>query len=88
MTGKEKKMDFRDKVRQTGQRLAELMVALTTIAVVAGFAVSQGLMLSQIVNALRVDSYISVGIGVEMVFLIFSLVWIPAWMLAYAFRSK
>jgi hypothetical protein len=81
-------MNFRDKVRQTGQRLAELMVALTTIAVVAGFAVSQGLMLSQIVNALRVDSYISVGIGVEMVFLIFSLVWIPAWMLAYAFRSK
>ena len=88
MTGKEKKMDFRDKVRQTGQRLAELMVALTTIAVVAGFAVSQGLMLSQIVNALRVDSYISVGIGVEMVFLLFTLVWVPAWMLAYTFRSK
>ena len=88
MTGKEKKMDFRDKVRQTGQRLAELMVALTTIAVVAGFAVSQGLMLSQIVNALRVDSYISVGIGVEMVFLLFTLVGVPAWMLAYTFRSK
>jgi hypothetical protein len=81
-------MNFRDKVRQTGQRLAELMVALTTIAVVAGFAVSQGLMLSQIVNALRVDSYISVGIGVEMVFLLFTLVWVPVWMLAYAFRSK
>jgi len=40
------------------------------------------------VNALRVDSYISVGIGVEMVFLLFTLVWVPVWMLAYAFRSK
>ena len=81
-------MNFRDKVRQTGQRLAELMVALTTIAVVAGFAGSHPLTVSQIVNALRVDSYISVGIGVEMVFLLFTLVWVPVWMLAYAFRSK
>jgi|19_taG_2_1085344.scaffolds.fasta_scaffold114293_2 hypothetical protein len=81
-------MNFRDKAREVGHRLVELMVALTTVAVVAGFAISQGLMLSQVVNALRLDSYISVGVGVEMVFLIFSLVWIPAWMLAYAFRSK
>jgi len=62
-------------------------VDIAAIVLVAGlvmfFLLLQGVVLSSVVNAWRMDTYLPSIIGIEAVFLLFSLVWAPLWCLVH-----
>ena len=64
------------------------VATLAVLLVVVIFAGVQGVVLSIVINTLRVDTYIAPIVGLEIVFLLISLVWIPIWvLLAYNKRK-
>ena len=66
----------------------EVIATLTVLVLVVILGLAQGLVLTNVINTMRLDTYITSAVGVEIVFLLFSLVWVPIWcLLAYNKRK-
>jgi len=72
------------KIKEIILRGINAIAILATAALVVSFLLLQGIVFSSVVNAWRLDTYISPIVGIEVVFLLFSLGWVPlACLLAY-----
>jgi len=69
-------------------RCIDVFSILVTLAIVLFFMVSQGVILSSVFNTLKLDTYLEIATGVEIIFLLFTLVWLPLWLLVAYGKSK
>ena len=69
-------------------RCVDVLSIVLVMGLVLTFIFSQGLILSSVVNSVRVDTYIAPIVGVEIVFLLVSLVWLPGWCLVAYNKRK
>ena len=69
-------------------RCVDILSIVLVMGLVLTFILSQGLILSSVVNSVRVDTYIAPIVGVEIVFLLVSLMWLPAWCLVAYNKRK
>ena len=69
------------KIKEIIIRSVDAAAIVLVAALVMFFLLLQGVVLSSVVNAWRLDTYIPPIVGIEAVFLLFSLVWAPLWCL-------
>jgi len=58
-------------------RLVDVLIILIIISCMALYIGSSGLLITNVVNTLRVDSYIGIVTGLEISLLTFMLIWAP-----------
>jgi len=75
------------KVKSVLVRCIDAFTVLVTLCIIIVFMISQGIILTSVINMLRLDTYINVATGVELVFLVFTLLWLPVWSLV-AYNKK
>jgi len=62
-------------------RCIDVFSILVTIAIVIFVMISQGVVLTSVINVWKLDTYLELTTGVEIVFLLFTLLWLPLWLL-------
>jgi len=67
-----------DRLKRFLNASAEVFAMLLVLAGGIAYIAMTGLTLTFVINELRLDTYIGIGTGVEIVMLIFLLVWVPA----------
>jgi|ETNvirnome_2_300_1030623.scaffolds.fasta_scaffold44630_2 hypothetical protein len=70
-----------DKLKLWLHTVLHLVAALIVATLVAGHILTAGIITTGVVNAWRLDSYITPATGVGIVLLVFMVVWAPLWFL-------
>ena len=72
---------MQSKIKKLLMRCMDVLSILVTLVIVLFFMISQGVILSSVINTLKLDTYLEMATGVQIVFLLFTLLWLPLWLL-------
>ena len=77
-----------DKIKNFILKAVDVLAKLVLLLFAMIFILSQGIVVTVVVNALRMDTYLPPLVGIEMVFLLFSLLWVPLWCLVVYSKKR
>ncbi len=69
-----------DKMRAFLRRSVDVLLVFIALAATAAYFLFNGMILTDVINSLRLDTYVSLDVGLGIVFLILSLGWGPVWL--------
>lgn len=80
--------DMKIKLKLVLQRLVETLYVFSLLLGLLAMVGIIGLLVSDVANSLRMTGYLGPAFGVELVVVLFSVVWLPLWFLIELHNSK